>query len=385
MRILVLSHEYPPIGGGGSRVVQDVSRGLARLGHEVQIITAHWKDLPPEETQESVIIHRVVSGRTQPFRAGMRAMSGFVVAGGWATLRLVRSWKPDVIHVHFAVPNGVAALAVSRLTGVPYVLTAHLGDVPGGSPEKTGRWFRWIAPFTPPIWKGAAQVVAVSQFTRSLALQRYPVDIQVVLNGVDLDELDPGEIRLNSPARVIFAGRFVAQKDPVQVVRSLAAVKDLPWTCSMLGDGALRAEVEQEIARQGLQERFNLPGWVTPAEVIEAFRRSDILFMPSRTEGLPVVGVQATALGLALVLSQAGGNVDLVDKVGDTEDGKGGENGFLVDLAHPQGFEEALRSLIGSPEKLLAYRKASRKVAEKFELRGVVESYDQIFTRVVQQ
>jgi glycosyltransferase involved in cell wall biosynthesis len=268
---------------------------------------------------------------------------------------------------------------------VPYVLTAHLGDVPGGSPEKTGRWFRWIAPFTPPIWKGAAQVVAVSQFTRSLALQRYPVDIQVVLNGVDLDELDPGEIRLNSPARVIFAGRFVAQKDPVQVVRSLAAVKDLPWTCSMLGDGALRAEVEQEIARQGLQERFNLPGWVTPAEVIEAFRRSDILFMPSRTEGLPVVGVQATALGLALVLSQAGGNVDLVDKVGDTEDGKGGENGFLVDLAHPQGFEEALRSLIGRPEKLLAYRKASRKVAEKFELRGVVESYDQIFTRVVQQ
>jgi glycosyltransferase involved in cell wall biosynthesis len=199
------------------------------------------------------------------------------------------------------------------------------------------------------------------------------VDIQVVFNGVDLDELDPGEIRLNQPARVIFAGRFVAQKDPLQLVRSLAAVKDLPWTCSLLGDGALRGEVEQEIDRQGLKERFSLPGWVTPQEVIEAFRHSDILFMPSLTEGLPVVGVQATAMGLALVLSQAGGNVDLVE---------GGVNGFLVDLAHPQGFEEALRALLSNPEKLLAYRQASRRVAEKFDLGGVVQSYDQIFSRV---
>jgi glycosyltransferase involved in cell wall biosynthesis len=101
--------------------------------------------------------------------------------------------------------------------------------------------------------------------------------------------------------------------------------------------------------------------------------------MPSRVEGLPVVGVQATAMGLAMVLSQAGGNVDLV------EGGSASHNGFLVDLAHPQGFEEALRTLLGSPEKLLACRKASRKVAEKFDLRGVVESYDQIFTRVVKQ
>ena len=379
MRILVLSHEYPPIGGGGSRVVQDLSRGLARLGHEVQIITAHWKNLPHQETQEGVIIHRVVSGRTQPFRAGLGAMAGFVLTGGWAALRLARAWKPDVIHVHFAVPNGAAALAVSRLTGVPYVLTAHLGDVPGGTPEKTGRWFRWIAPFTPPIWKGAAQVVAVSQFTRSLALQRYPVDIRVIFNGVDLDELDPGEIRPNQPPRVIFAGRFVKQKDPVQVVRSLAALKDLAWTCSMLGDGALRPEVEQEIARQGLQERFTLPGWVTPQEVIAGFRQSDILFMPSRSEGLPVVGVQATALGLALVLSRVGGNVDLVDETGQAT------NGCLVDLAHPQGFEEALRALLTDPQKLLATRQASRKLAEKFDLHAVVESYDQIFTRVVQK
>ena len=223
-------------------------------------------------------------------------------------------------------------------------------------------------------------MVAVSQFTRSLALQRYPVDIRVVFNGVDLDELDPGEIRLNDPPRVIFAGRFVPQKDPLQLVRSLAEVKDLPWTCSLLGDGALRGAVEQEITRLGLQERFSLPGWVTPEQVIEGFRRSDILFMPSRVEGLPVVGVQATAMGLALVLSRAGGNVDLVDGVNDA--GRG-DNGYLVDLARPQGFGGALRQLLSSPEMLLAARRSSRRVALKFDLHAVVQSYDQIFSRVV--
>ena len=68
-------------------------------------------------------------------------------------MKLAREWKPDLIHVHFAVPAGALAWILRRLTGIPYVLTAHLGDVPGGVPEKTGRWFRWIYPFTPPIWK----------------------------------------------------------------------------------------------------------------------------------------------------------------------------------------------------------------------------------------
>ena len=45
------------------------------------------------------------------------------------TLRHIREWQPDVIHAHFAVPTGALAWAVHRLTGVPYVLTAHLGDV----------------------------------------------------------------------------------------------------------------------------------------------------------------------------------------------------------------------------------------------------------------
>ena len=86
--------------------------------------------------------------------------------------------------------------------------------------------------------------------------------------------------------------------------------------------------IHQTIAEYDLQSRFTLPGWVTPEEVLDWFSKSDILFMPSLSEGLPVVGVQALAKGLAFVVSDIGGFVDLVDDE---------ENGYLIDGSNPVG------------------------------------------------
>jgi L-malate glycosyltransferase len=376
MRILVLIYEYPPIGGGGGRVAQDVCEGLANQGHTIQILTAHYKDLPFQENLPNLTITRLRSGRSEAFRGGFRAMLGYILATVWAGPGLIRKWKPDVIHVHFAVPSGVAAYALSMLTGKPYVLTAHLGDVPGGVPEKTGKWFSWVFPFTPPIWRKAARVTAVSNYTREIALKYYPVPIEVIPNGVDLKKIDPGELKVNNPPVVVFAGRFVPQKNLLQFVQTLAAVKDLPWKCVIIGDGALRPQIEQEIAKAGLQERFTMPGWLKPEEVLQWFARCDILFMPSLVEGLPVVGVQAMAMGLALVLSRVGGCVDLVS---------GEENGYLVEKGDGAGFEKSLRALLSNPLRLLAARQASRRLASRYDLDVIVDSYRQVFEQAANQ
>ncbi len=372
MRILVLTHEYPPIGGGGGRVAQDLCQGFADHGHEVLVLTARYGDQPLEEQRQGVRIRRLNSGRRLAYKADLRAMAGYVWCSFWEGLRIIRQWKPDWIHTHFAVPAGAAAWGLSLFTGVPYVLTAHLGDVPGGVPEKTGRWFRWIYPFTPPIWRRAVQVVAVSAYTRQLALQHYPVPIEVIYNGVDLEALDPGEIRVQDPPRLVFAGRLMPQKNPLLLVQALAEVKHLPWECVLIGDGVLRPDVEKEIQRCGLEERFTLTGWIQPAEVIGWYRRSDLLFMPSLSEGLPVAGVQAMAMGLALVLSRVGGCVDLVEP---------GENGYLVESGDRAGFVVALQALLSDPQKLYSARLASRRLAKKFDLNTVVESYERVFAQ----
>lgn len=355
-------------------VAQEICQGLAKRGHEVWVLTAHHGSLPLTQNLNGVEVVRVRSGRVSPYQAGLGAMAGFVAAGLLAGQRMVRHSPPDLIHVHFAVPSGPVAWALSRRFQIPYVLTAHLGDVPGGVPEKTSRWFRWIAPLTPPIWKDAAQVTAVSEFTRRLAGQHYPVNIEVIPNGVDLQDLDPGVICAGSPPQIIFAGRFTEQKNPLQVVRTLSRLQDLDWRCLMVGDGMLYAEVEAEIERLGMKERFSLPGWVTPEEVIECFRRSDILFMPSHSEGLPVVGVRALALGLAVTASRVGGFIDLVED---------GVNGRLVEPVSPEGYERALRELLVDRLYLQRQREASRLKAQAFDLETVVSAYEELFQRVL--
>ncbi len=370
MRILVLSHEFPPIGGGGGRAAYDICKYLAAHGHEITVLTAHMDDLPREEMQHGVRLVRIPSMRTEPYRATFSTMLAFVLTGLWAGLRLINISRPDIIHVHFAVPSGALAWMLSLLTGIPYIITAHLGDVPGGVPEKTDRWFRWLLPFTQPIWRRAKRVIAVSEHTRHLALQHYSVDVGVIPNGADVEHLLPKTIQVNEPPRLIFAGRFVQQKNPLAIVKILSRLKDLEWHCAMLGDGPLFEEVKREIEKEGMQEHFEMPGWVTPDDVIAWFSKSDILFMPSLSEGLPVVGVQALAKGLALIVSRIGGFMDLVDE---------GSNGFLVDLNDHDAFVQTLRRLLADREFLTSCRRNSIQKSMNFDISRVGEKYQTVF------
>ena len=371
MRILVLIHEFPPIGGGGGRVAEDICGRLVQRGHEVKVLTAHLKGLPKEEKRNGSQIIRFHTLRTQPYRASFVSMALYVLAGLWVGLRLIGSFKPDMIHAHFAVPAGALAWMLSRITRTPYVLTVHLGDVPGGVPEKTDEWFRWIYPLTPNIWKNAREIVAVSEFTRQLALKRYNQKIQVVPNGVDLSALMPGQIVLNDPPRIVFAGRFMEQKNPLQVVQTLNELKELRWQCVMIGDGPLMQDIKCAINDFDLGDRFSFTGWIEPQAVLAWFDKSDILFMPSRAEGLPVVGVQALAKGLAIVASRVGGFVDLVDN---------DKNGYLeIDAAQ---FPRVLSGLLSDSNRLLSFRNASLEKAKAFELEQIVREYESIFLRV---
>jgi glycosyltransferase involved in cell wall biosynthesis len=373
VRVLVLCHEYPPIGGGGGRVAQDICAGLAARGHDIRLVTAAFSNLPREELQNGVIIHRLKSGRKQEFRAGLGAMAGYLLAALPFCLKLMRTWRPDVIHVHFAVPAGALGLALKILTGVPYVITAHLGDVPGGVPEKTGKWFRFLYPFTPPIWHGAKEVIAVSSFTGGLAEKAYPgLPMEFIPNGVDLTDYNPGELSVQSPPRIVFAGRFAPQKNPAQVVKALHEVRDMAWQCVMIGDGALKPEVEALVDALDLRDRFTFPGWLTPEEVKAWFAKSDILFMPSLSEGLPVAGVQGMAMGLALLLGDAGGNPDLVQPA---------VNGFLNEPMDTAGFATSLRTLLYDPAYLLKARQASRAMAREFSLQNIVGKYEEVLAK----
>jgi glycosyltransferase involved in cell wall biosynthesis len=164
------------------------------------------------------------------------------------------------------------------------------------------------------------------------------------------------------------------QKNLVELVEILALVKDVPWKCIMVGDGPLLEEVKRTIATHNLEKRFTLPGWVTTQQVLAFLAQSDLLFMPSLSEGLPVVGLQALTVGLAIVASRVGGNVDLV---------KEGSNGILAYPSDRNTFSSALRSLLSNQEALLGARQASHDLAGRFDIRIVVDKYETIFRKIL--
>ena len=117
-----------------------------------------------------------------------------------------------------------------------------------------------------------------------------------------------------------------------------------------------------------------MTGWIEPERVIEIFRTSDILFLPSKAEGLPIVGIQALATGLALVLSNAGGNTDVVLP---------GRNGYVFDPEDTPGFAGAIRELIAEPAKLRAFKAASYELSESFDIETVTDAYENAFREVL--
>jgi glycosyltransferase involved in cell wall biosynthesis len=373
MRILTLNHEYPPLGGGGGKACQDIALELSTRGHELIVLTSHFSDLPKVENYPNLKVIRYSVARKHEFQAGLFTMGLYIFKSTINGFKLIRKWKPDLIHVHFAVPAGVAALILHRLTGIPYLLTTHLGDIPGGSPQKTDKWFRWIFPFTRPVWRNAAKITTVSAFTASLAKSKYGITPQVIPNGIPVRE--PFSINLHDPPVILFAGRFVPQKNLGVFLEVLESIRDLPWKCVMLGDGPLREKIAAGIIDSGLDKRIHITGWVTPEEVTKVMEQSDILFMPSRIEGLPVVGVQALEAGMAIVASNVGGFVDLVEQ---------NRNGALHS---PTDVVEMIKTLIGllsDKSALLSARVASREIVKQFDITKITSKYESLMIEVSQ-
>lgn len=367
MKILTLIHEYPPIGGGGGRVAQDLVAGFLKAGHSVIIITSRLNGDIDQSVSEDFSILRAGKPRKAAFHVSIWEMLNYDLSAFFLGIKTIRDWKPDVIHAHFAVPAGAVAFFLSLFSGVPYVLTAHLGDVPGAVPDKTSRWFHWIYPFTPPIWQKANRVVAVSEFTKKLALEHYKVPIDVIHNGVDLDSL-PRLIRNSnppSPVKLIFAGRLTEQKNPFDLINALGTLAGKNWTLSVMGDGPLLLPTRHLAEKLGISAQITFYGWVTPEKVLGAFAEHDVLLLPSSSEGLSVVGVQALAMGLAMILSQAGGNPELVN----------GKNGILIPVGDVNALAENINKFIEDREYLTSAQSASLTYAQKFSLDQIIRQY----------
>lgn len=372
MRILTICYEYPPVGGGGGRVAAQISRALAARGHEVRVQTSKVGTLPArEQAIGGAEVHRVFSLRRSPDTCSVPEMAAYVALNAIPVIAAARSWRPDVMHVHFAVPTGPVAWLAHLVTGVPYVLTAHLGDVPGGTPDQTDHLFRIVRPFTVPIWRHAAAVTAVSSHVGELARKSYSVSPEIILNGTEFRAATATSPDPSGALRLLFVGRMSIQKNPVFLSEVFGRMRAGNWRATFIGDGPLRGELEAALRKAGVADRCSFVGWVDGHAVQKHLGDSDILLLPSLSEGLPVAAIEAVSRGVAIAGSDIPGLRDVVID---------GQNGWLLP-SDAAAWSSVLDATASNAADLARRKTESLRIAERFDLAKITDQYERVLRR----
>jgi glycosyltransferase involved in cell wall biosynthesis len=367
IKILIINYEFPPVGGGGGKVCEDICRVFARRGICSTVLTSSVKNLPRSELHDGYTIHRIPVFRRSKDRCTVPEMIAYILFSILPAMQTAYRWKPDCIHVHFAVPSGVVAWVVARTFRIPYLLTAHLGDVPGGVPMQTGLWFSLFKPFTVPIWKHASAVTAISNHTAMLAQRAYGrVNIQTITHGLDLAGFPKRKPFLQNPLHFLFVGRFSIQKNLLFLMDALNRVNDCPWRLTLAGDGPQEESIRRRINLYHLSEKVHLTGWLDQNDVGHLMQQADIFILPSTSEGFPISAMYALGYGMAFLTSNIGGLRDIVLEH---------YNGLFFSPDNPAGFEASFRRFLAFPELVIRMQQNSTMHSQKFDLEKKADEY----------
>lgn len=282
-----------------------------------------------------------------------------------ALARLLRETGCDVVHTHMFWANLYGALAARR-AGVPLVTSEH------GRNEWKNAWHRWLE--VKVISRVARLRLCVSQ---DILARRHEVDgvparlLRLVPNGTVI----PPEVDAETRGTVVGSvGRLVDAKDYPTLIRAVAilAGRGADIELEIVGDGPERHNIEEAIARQGVESRVRLAGMRT--DVPEWLARWAVFASSSTREGQPVALLEAMASGLPSVVTAVGGVPDTLED---------GVEGFVVPPSNPQALADGLQRLLGNRELRTTMGQAAReRVIRDFSIQSLAHTCKQAYAEV---
>ncbi|MCL2595296.1 MAG: glycosyltransferase [Promicromonosporaceae bacterium] len=222
----------------------------------------------------------------------------------WGLRKVLRAAKFDVIHAHDFRASQVAAM--SRFSGQ---IVAHIHS----NPRFVKSWNPLTMAYRVVCDRFSRMVFVSDEATRgTVFVSAVAAKTRVIPNVVDAGRVKRLAAEASVPScDVVFLGRLTALKRPGQVIETIALARQAGrnLTAHLVGDGELRAELEQEIARRDLADAVTLLGF--QANPYPYLRAARVAMMPSTFEGLPLAAIEALALGVPVLNSGAGGLGDL--------------------------------------------------------------------------
>lgn len=375
MRILFINYEFPPIGAGGGNANAHIARCLVQMGHDVSVLTSHFKNLPHHEKRDGLHLIRIPTLRRHADKCTVFEMLIFLVSSLFFGCLWHRQIRPDVIVAFFSIPCGPAALLMRLCFGTPYLVALRGGDVPGFMPKQLGFYHAGTAWLTRLIWRHAFALTANSAGLGDLANQfyRHP-HLAIIPNGVEemFFYQKPESGVVSSVLKILTVGRLSSQKRVERLIASVSRLKQKgheDFELTVVGDGPLRSRLAELAGRGGVLDRVKFLGWVSKEKLVHYYRAADVFGMASDFEGMPNVILEAMASGLAIVATDAAGTVELVQH---------GKNGFLVDRAHTELFDQFFMDLHASRDTLLRMQRRSFEFAREYTWQKVAVAYSKL-------
>ena len=257
---------------------------------------------------------------------------------------VVRLWLAETgaghLHAHFATNATEVAMLVRKLGGPPYSFTAHGSDIMD-RPAQMGLDYKT---------RDAAFVAAVCWFGRSQILRWIPQTtwkkMIVIGCGLERGEGHGSDALPRTTNRLLCVGRLSKEKGQALLIEAAAqlAAAGCPIDIVLAGDGPMRADIESLIATSGLVGQVKVTGWLSAQGIQAELQQARALVVPSLSEGLPVVIMEAMASRLPVIAPYLAGIPELVTT---------GETGWLYPSGNVDALACAMRTCLAAPQATL--------------------------------
>lgn len=292
----------------------------------------------------------------------------------WVEAIMLGAWMQregaSHLHVHFATPAAAVGLLAKTMFPIGFSFTVHgpdeLYDAPGY------RLNEKIA--------GADFVLCISHYARSQMMKLSPVahwgKFEISRLGVDTERFalraakPPGD-----PFELVCVGRLVAAKGQHILLDALATLlaEGRRVHLTLVGQGPDMESLKAQSSRLGLGEAVTLTGAVNQDAILDYYLRADAFVLPSFAEGLPVVLMEAMALGVPCITTHITGVPEMI---------RDGIEGLLVAPSDTEGLTRAIARLMDAPELGQALTQAGRsRILAEYTLAGSVQRLGDILIR----
>ena len=360
---LSILHVLAPADSGGlETVVRSLARGHAASGHKVAIAAVLETSTSPfvEEARDAGLTVHVIQSAARSMRSerqGVRA--------------LLAQNSVNVLHSH-GYRSDILDIGVARRMRIPSVTTLHGFS----ATDRKARVYEWLQ------LRGARRasaIVAVSTNVadRVLASGARRASVHLIRNA-ESSATTPVEritararLGLNGDLHLGWIGRLSSEKGPDVMVEAMRYLSDLPLTLSFIGDGPDRTSLVGRINGLGLADRVRFHGRVSnAASLLRAF---DGIALSSRTEGTPMVLLEAMRAGVPIVATRVGGIPDMLSD----------DQALLVKPDDPEALAAAIRSALVNPKASAerSMRAHARLVAE-FGAEAWLEKYETLYRSI---